>query len=278
MLTRYVTAPRGAILAIAAIAAFLGVVGPTVAQAPADKQFDAYERKMAQLKAAGRPDMAIRVGVEAMQQAKVRFGADHWQFSRAANNVGIMLLSQQRRQAAAKLFKMVLKIDRKIFSTKHPKLAVTMNNLALTYSGMGRQTEAASLLKSAARIQREVYGEDDPRFALTLKNLATLRQKQGKLEMAKLLLTKALSIYQTAFGKSDLRGAEILDQLSMVAYRLGDYKLSQQYLQAALPILTERLGENHSRIQTLKSVAQALRRHPASKGLPVSARAGGVAL
>jgi tetratricopeptide (TPR) repeat protein len=180
-------------------------------------------------------------------------GADDRAIAESLNDLGLLLLQNQRDYSAAEpLFREALEINRRAFGNEHLEVSITLNNLGLLLRDTGRYGEAESLLREALVIDRHVLGDEHPGVGVVLNNLANLLQRKGDLAGAESFYREALALNQKAFPNRPDEHWEVATIKSLLGGCLTTakrYADAEPLLLASYPIIKGNFGDNHPRTQ-----------------------------
>lgn len=238
--------------------------GHTEPASRSNQILQAFERRVSALRDAGRTAAAKRVALQAVGVARQRFGPQHWQVSRAINNLGAVFVVERRFVKAARLFKQALTINLRLFGPNHRVTSVVMNNLARAYLGLDHKTEALGLLQEVLRIQRASLGHRHPLVAMTLHNLATVQQSLGKFALAKQHFRASIEMARAVNGAKHISHALTLRRLAALHTERGELSEAIVTLNQAIAALDPRRQQQKSlidlsrrEIKKLKGLQQA---------------------
>jgi len=80
-------------------------------------------------------------------------GAQSSEYASSVSNLAVLDYTEGRFDAAARQFRLALRINENLFGEKHPATAQTLNNLSAVLAGLGKYAEAEKLCKNALAIQ-----------------------------------------------------------------------------------------------------------------------------
>jgi tetratricopeptide (TPR) repeat protein len=133
---------------------------------------------------------------EALAIQQQSLGAEHPETARTYQNLGELLMVEQRDLAGAQqAFEHALAILQKVLPKEHPENARLLNNMGELCYQRRNLEEAQAYLKAALAIRQKVLGEGHTDTALSLLDLGRVLREQGDRKGARNLFTRALKTF-----------------------------------------------------------------------------------
>jgi CHAT domain-containing protein/tetratricopeptide (TPR) repeat protein len=230
---------------------FLVVLSIGIASTPSRTQerdeTDALNKRVVELKRAGKYAEAVPLAERFVEAVKSRDGIDTPPYATALNNLASLYMDLGRHADAESLFKRSLAIDEKVRGVDDPKVGSRLNNLAVLYLAQGRTAEAEQLMKRALDLAEGKLIPDNKTLSTRLANLAGLYRNQGRYAEAEALYKRALKIDETAYDPEYpiLGDLKILAQLFLA---VGKSVIGRYADIDPLPTNEGALGPNHPAI------------------------------
>lgn len=172
---------------------------------------------------------------------------EHLEIARSFNDLGKLLLSQNRKREAETILRETLYMRQKLHGKDHPEISETLNYLAQAVKD--RVGEPEILYREALRIQQELLPEMHPDIVNTLNNLAiTLPAKKRKEAVA--MLRDALRMARSIWGNDHLKVAETLQNLGNVLRDKGDLEEAEQALTESIELGRKLYADNLGKLGT----------------------------
>jgi len=137
----------------------------------------------------------------------------------AAEMLGLLGLGYQELEeyeAAEKMRRAALELDRKLYGPKSSEAASTLNDLGWTLWSKGNLLDSEGALVEALEIRRPLFGNVNAEVAASLNNLATVYRGQRRLADAEALLRESIGIKQKLSGNDSEEVAASLHNLSIL--------------------------------------------------------------
>ena len=175
------------------------------------------------------------------------------------NNLGVLLLTENRYGEAEDRFNQSLSIRKQVHGELHPDVAASLNNLAGLYDMRNDFDEAQHLYEEALHIRVKLFSKTHPAVAQSMNNLAQLQVSIGDYPRAQKLFRKTLRILKAFYGPDHLDVASCSNNLAGSLENSTDRDQQLEALelyQEALRIRQEVLGTVHpSTAQSLNNLA-----------------------
>ena len=175
-------------------------------------------------------------------------------------------IHRQRKQwsAAVKVFKAVLKIQKKKFGkdAQNAEIATTLNVIGLTYDKKGDTDTALKYLQEALLMRRVDLGDKHIDVAPTLTTIGIIFSRINNLVIAMDLLNEALSIRLTTLGRDHRDVAFTMYNIALINQKQGSLNEAISCLSEVLRIEKKVLGNEHKDVAiTLFKLGETFKRH-----------------
>jgi tetratricopeptide (TPR) repeat protein len=148
-------------------------------------------------------------------------------------------------------------VERHVYGTEHPDVAINLNNLAGVNIKNGEFDEAEANFTEAIAIMSKLYGEDHPKVAVSLNNMSVLYKKTDRYDKSVEVCLEALEIAGKKLPEGHWLNAIIMSNLADCLIHMQQYPEAENYLMQSYPILTANFGEEHDRsMQTLEFIIE----------------------
>jgi hypothetical protein len=121
------------------------------------------------------------------------------------NNLAQLLRDKGDYDAAEKMQREALAIDKKLHGHEHPDVATDLNNLALLLQAKGDYDGAEPLHREALDIRQKTLDRDHPDVAQSLNSLAQLWSAKGDNKAAEPFLREALAIDKKVYYSTSIQ-------------------------------------------------------------------------
>jgi len=144
-----------------------------------ESEWDALNRKAAELYQQGKTDQAIETAIEALAKAQEEFGEDHANVAKTLNNLGVLYSGNKDYKKAEEFYRETLRIETKRMGDASEEVANTYYNLGRLYYQEGKYAKAEESFRRVLEITEKLFGENHPRSAMALGNLMNLYLEMG---------------------------------------------------------------------------------------------------
>lgn len=212
------------------------------------------------LREAGREQEALEAAGKALEESKKRHGYHSKEYAAALHEHGAAMMSQQRREDAAKVFQESLEIQRSIGLKEHRNYVATQQFLAVAFAELGQYPEAIRELEAALRILDESLGGDNhPLYWQVREKIGELIEMSGDLQSALKHLNEVLVHKEKKYGHSDRRLLSTLRGIMYCLQALKEHQLFEQCARRQIEISDANFGvDNEDRPALLNFLAGAL--------------------
>jgi tetratricopeptide (TPR) repeat protein len=136
------------------------------------------------------------------------FGSDSLAVGSTLNNLGFMLVRQQRVSEAQELFEKSEAIFEQLGENEQRRLTAVLGNLGVLYYNEGRNnaqlySKAEALYRRKLAIDERLFGLSDVRVSATLGTLGEILYRERAYSEAGRTYGRGLAILQAAFGPKD---------------------------------------------------------------------------
>jgi tetratricopeptide (TPR) repeat protein len=174
-------------------------------------------------------------------------------------NLGTALDEIGEEQAALAAYERGLAVAEQVESPPAGTLATLLTSLAQLREELGDDAQTLQLLARARTSVEAAFGPSHPRMASILVAEGTALRSRGRFDEARQALTRALEIRRAAHGENDERFAIALANLAKVEGAAGHPEVGVPLAEEALRILELRLGPEHARVATARTILDELR-------------------
>jgi eukaryotic-like serine/threonine-protein kinase len=148
-------------------------------------------------------------------------------------------------EAAEKMHRAALAINRKQSGAESPEIAASLNDLGLALFEEGNLAEAENAYQEALSIRRRLFGSENADLAVSLNGLAVVYRHQRKLPESESLTREAIGIRRKLFGNESLEVSDSLHNLSIVLGDEGKRAESEATARELLAMRRKLLGLEH---------------------------------
>ncbi len=161
------------------------------------------------------------------------------------SNLGLALLSQDRRDEAEPLIAAALASYRDALGPGHPIVAGVLSNLGHAHLSAGRLERAVELLREALAIKERALGRDHPELLSTLTTLGSAYSELGRSDEARASYLRGIAIAERTFGPDAQQLDALLHNLAFEAWVAGAHEEVLRHAGRALEIETRHHGAAH---------------------------------
>ncbi len=184
---------------------------------------------------------ALRLALESVVAASKLVKAGTADAAKCYNNMGNVLQTQGKLDAAMEKYEAALAIKKKVDGEEHADVAGCYINMGNVLQTQGQLDEAMEKYKAALAIYKKAHGEEHANVATCYNNMGNVLQKQGKLDEAVVKYEAALAIRSKVPGGGHLV-ANCLDNMGNVLKKQGKLDEAMEKYKAALAIF-EKAGD-----------------------------------
>ena len=159
---------------------------------------------------------------------------------------------------AEPLFRESVALNRRLFGTEHPEVAITLNNLALVLRDKGNYAAANELFAEVHDMDRKFLGAAHPTLPLVLENWADSLRRAGDAAGAETKLRQAMDLKTQAFPTDGWQVATTRSLLVSCLIDLKRYAEAEAMLLAAYPPIEKQFGASHPRARRTAERGAAL--------------------
>ncbi|HEY9509234.1 MAG TPA: serine/threonine-protein kinase, partial [Verrucomicrobiae bacterium] len=145
-------------------------------------------------------------------------------------------------EAAEKMHRAALTINRKLFGPASSESAAALNDLSYALFKEGQLAEAETASAEALDIRQQIFGSEHRDVAASLNSLAVIYRHQRKLTDSESLSRQSVEIRQKLFGRQSLEVADSLHNLAIVLIDEGRKIESETTARELLAIRRKLLG------------------------------------
>lgn len=201
-------------------------------------------------------------------QRRLHGSEPHPDLAEAINNLAFVYEEESNHEAAEKLFREGLAMNRRLLGEKHKEIATGLYNLAYVLQEKGDMARAESTLEQALAMQRDLFGNVHPDVALTLNNLAYVYAALNDTKRELAAQREALEIYRQLFPGDHPDVARVENQLGFFLTEAGRYAEAEPYVRESLEMRQRLLGKDHpdvaSSLTSLAMLQVATRKYAAA--------------
>jgi tetratricopeptide (TPR) repeat protein/predicted Ser/Thr protein kinase len=233
---------RGLALVPAATAALERLGGNPEIEAMIERALGAIDADQSKI------DTAIPHFEKAVALTERAFGAEHPDFARALNNLGMAVMARGDGALSLELQQRALAIYEKLLGPAHPTIATALHDLGNAHFATGDYALAEDELRRALAISEAALGADHPDVATNLTDLSRVLRRRGKTDEALALGRRALAVGEKAFGAEHPTYAGQLTGFALDLIRAGHYAEAYAPLDRAEAIYLKVYGPRHFEI------------------------------
>jgi len=187
------------------------------------------------------------------------------------NNLGRLLLYQNKLAEAETLLREALGIDRAALADGHPDIANHLSSLGKILMAQKKPAEAEPLMRDALAIYRAALPAGHPDIGTALNNLASILTAQNRPVEAEPLLRETLEIQRAALPAGHPEIAAALNNLGSIVKALNKPAEAELLLRETLEVNRATLPAGHPGIATalnnLGSILMAQNKHAEAESL-----------
>ncbi len=223
------------------------------ADAPADplQEAKAQDKKVAELKKAGKSEEAIPYAKKSLELCEKSLGREHPDVAVRLNWLASLYKSTGKYVEAEALYKRAIAIDEKMYGKEHKEVATDLNSLARLYDDAARYSEAEPLYKRVLEIREKVLGKEHKYVGENLHSLAMVYYMTGRYAEAEPLYKRAIAIWEKTLGKEHIYVARGLNNLALLYYDTKRYAEAESLFNRSLQIREKLLGKEHLDVATV---------------------------
>lgn len=189
-------------------------------------------------------EQALILARKSLELSAAHYGIDHYEYSKALNNVAWYEQNSGDYQAARKHFEEALKLMEKNLGSDNPKIVPLLNNLSILLAAQGDPMSAAPLLERALLLEEKVVGANSSDLANTLNNLAVIYDAAGLHKQASQALERAYQIQEEDKANCDpVERALTLTNLSLLSQQNGNLQRAEQLMEESLTLRQKTLNQ-----------------------------------
>lgn len=144
-----------------------------------EKEWDALNRKAAQLYESQNFEDALQVSRQALKLAQEEFGPDHPNTAKSLNNLAVLNIARGQYDRAKSLYDETLAIEEKNFGADSAEVIETVYNLGRLYYLQKRYSRTDEMFLLVLEKSERLFGPKDPRVGAALENLVSLYDEMG---------------------------------------------------------------------------------------------------
>ena len=182
-------------------------------------------------------------------QQKINPELNHPKTATITETLGYVLKEQKKYDEAESMYRLSLKIRRKIYGNNHTDVANTLNNLSVLLAEQGKLQEAEDLIKESTKIRKQQLGTDHIQYVSSLHNLAFFYQKNENFASADSLYQRTLIKWRDLLGPQHPNVAVTLNNLAFVQMSQNKNEEAEQNYLKALRIRRNTFEKNHPAIK-----------------------------
>jgi tetratricopeptide (TPR) repeat protein len=201
-------------------------------------------------------------------QRQLHGSEPHPDLAEAINNLAVEYEEEGDHEAAEKLLREGLAMNRRLLGDKHKELAAGLSNLAFVLQEKGDLARAEATFEQALAMQRDLFGNVHPDVAMTLNNLAYVYASLGDTRRELDAQRESLAIYRQLFPGDHPDVARVENQLGFFLIEAGQYAQAEPYVRDSLEMRRRLLGKDHpdvaSSLTSLAMLQIATRKYAAA--------------
>lgn len=145
---------------------------------------------------------------EALAMRAKLFGPDSLSFAASLNNLGVLLVHEQRWSEGRQSLETTARIFEQFGESEQRRLAAALGNLGFVYCNQARNgaqtyAKAEEVYRRKLAIEERMFGSSDPRVSTTLETLGEILYRERAYNEAGQIYGRGLAIQQAAFGPTD---------------------------------------------------------------------------
>jgi len=189
--------------------------------------------------------IAERIARFKLKKVTQELGKQDEVFAKSLQNVGVMIMEQNRYPEARTYLDSALTVTQRYFGTDNRLYALQHNDLARLYEKMGDYDRALASFLIAIDIFEKISDRKDLQYRRILNSLAILYTDLGQYEKAIATYEKSLESTALTDGKDHYRYAIRLMNISSVYDEMRNHARAAELTQQALEIIKKTLGDQH---------------------------------
>ncbi|HEY6126945.1 MAG TPA: serine/threonine-protein kinase [Candidatus Acidoferrum sp.] len=181
----------------------------------------------------------------AIQVAEAAEGPASPAVLRSMNDLGTVLVQQNRPADAEKLQRQALELASHSLDPRHEVTLSIKSGLATTLMEESRFDESIRLARDVLQTQTQVFGPGDPRTLGTMNNLAIMLARSNRLDESEKLQREAIEIGRRVRGSDDPEVLNAMGNLGATLIFMGRDLEAESVLQQTYDIQKRVLGAQH---------------------------------
>ena len=190
-------------------------------------------------------DKSIALLRETLAQHKGLYREPNLTIAKDLDQLGDVLLRQDRYDEAEPLLKEALAQRRQLLGSSDDATAQTLDHLASLYQRRSEYPAAEPLFREALSIRQRLFGDTADVVAESLNNLALLLYERDAYADAEPLYRQALAIRIHRHGEAHPLTAEVLHNLAQTEQGRGKFAAAESLYRRALAAKRRTLGNLH---------------------------------
>jgi tetratricopeptide (TPR) repeat protein len=203
----------------------------------------------------GKAEKVLRDGLELV----VKKG-DPVEEGRFDNLLGKILYAKGDLDGALTYASRALAIDKKVYGTDHPNVAILLNNIGQILQDKEDLDGALNYTAQALAIVEKVYGTDHPKVAIYANNIGAIFYAKKDFDGALTNTSRALAIDKKVYGTDHPKVAIYVSNIGAIFYAKGDLDSALTYTRQALIIDEKVYGPDHPQVAIIvNNIGQILK-------------------
>ncbi len=209
-----------------------------------DLEIRANEGRVELLFARGELDRAADLTEDNLEHARALYGPHHPKVAQIASNLGTILVSAGRAEAALPHLQAAREIEATARGGPSVRVASSENSLGAAYEALGDLEGARTHYEAAVAIHVAADAAEHPGVASPLTNLGRIASRQGDHEAAAQALRRAIDVVEATQGPEHLALADPLTSLGVARASAADFEGAARAHARALALREAALGDD----------------------------------
>jgi tetratricopeptide (TPR) repeat protein len=176
------------------------------------------------------------------------FGSETPEVAQSLNDLGLVLIAQQKLSEAEEAVAEALATRQKLFGTENADAATSLNDLSAIYREMGKLVEAETMAREALKIRQKLFGNENLAVADSLRNLCIILGDEKKWDESEATARKVLAMRRTLLGPEHPWVASALEDLAWAVGSNGKSVEAESLLREALAMNRRLMGDEHPEV------------------------------
>lgn len=191
-------------------------------------------------------EVAQRVYCHLLKVQLDHYGPEHITIASSYHRIARVLSEQGKLDQALKLYKLALRLYKKLHGMDHPTIAATYNDIGCVLWLQGELELAMKLYQEASERFKNMCGMEHPFVGITYSNMAGILLSQGENDEATKLYQQSLDMKQKTYGQEHVEVATAYNKVAQAWKDKGELDKAMALYEVSLDVYRKTLGERHA--------------------------------